>query len=920
MKKLKLFLLPVLMFTLVIPIAFVLTACGGGGIGGKDTDNDYNGNDNTNPVVYPVTYTVTFDTHGGNTVAIQTVDENSKATRPTDPTKSGYDFVNWFTAETGGTVFNFDTLINANTTIHAQWSAQGGTEIPTPSVTSVTVAPKNPATLTTVNATVQLTVAVVVEHGAAQTVNWVSSNNSVATVNASGLVTAVANGTVTITATSTVDGTKSDTATINVAIASTPPVEKRNVFVDVVGTGANGVTHFVSPTIPQTDTSVIVSLFDVPANATIEATNGVIADLTFLHTVTFTFSAGSSDLNFEITITAFVDANALQSITINGVSHLTHATGTNDLTFLTDLIYTATPYPAGASLSGYGWSMQQTGLSGVWFNEWESRLWFSGNPTSTRGFHTILIRFTNWENPTVYGELEVTLHVESSIIYWEPTADFDYTAGNDFVVFTWERNDDFSPLQRIQITNDNEDILFSGDIANGFSNPWIELTRTETHYVLTLSDLTQGEIGVLVERVPQFFWQVEFSTTMSLPLPKYPRTVFIVTEPAHIQTITASHGNEGGNHVLFQWQNADFVDWYQIVGITLERNSIIYTWTGERNHWKGWIFGGSDIELTSTSGNINVGYQMIEGDIIQLRINGQLNDKFTIQVKRGIGTTLSDAATSPTVELGMTYTEQKLGIPVNSASMTLNTLNWELSSSVWQSTGLIIRVTKDSFVWESAVLPRTTTSHSLVSAFASGGAGNYTIQIIARGGGIDWNIIYTDSDPFTISHTAIGRNLTLTSGGNGQVTGAGTYIFGQTVTVTATPNAGYGFDGWFNLAGVRVSGLATYSFVMQNADQELEARFIHSSQIRHAVTLSLSSQLTGVTMNYAVVGGASGSVQAGSSITLNLRPNDLIVISFSFPAGTLMWNYDVTVNGLPNNATYTVNGSLVLAGVVMQRF
>jgi len=53
---------------------------------------------------------------------------------------------------------------------------------------------------------------------------------------------------------------------------------------------------------------------------------------------------------------------------------------------------------------------------------------------------------------------------------------------------------------------------------------------------------------------------------------------------------------------------------------------------------------------------------------------------------------------------------------------------------------------------------------------------------------------------------------------------------------------------------------------------------------------------------------------------LNLRPNDLIVISFSFPAGTLMRNYDVTVNGLPINATYTVNRSLVLAGVVMQRF
>ena len=87
------------------------------------------------------TYTVTFNTDGGSAVQSQSVCSGQKATKPSDPTKTGSVFAGWYTAATGGTTFNFETTnINSNTTIYARWTAStvtltlnanGGTVTPT---------------------------------------------------------------------------------------------------------------------------------------------------------------------------------------------------------------------------------------------------------------------------------------------------------------------------------------------------------------------------------------------------------------------------------------------------------------------------------------------------------------------------------------------------------------------------------------------------------------------------------------------------------------------------------------------------------------------------------------------------------------------------------------------------------------------
>ena len=98
------------------------------------------------------TYTITFDANGGsvNTASDYTNAEYKLDSLPT-PEYDGYNFIGWFTNETGGDEITTSTVFGENMTIFAHWEkkeehkpAQGGTEKPeTPSEPSV---PETPAT------------------------------------------------------------------------------------------------------------------------------------------------------------------------------------------------------------------------------------------------------------------------------------------------------------------------------------------------------------------------------------------------------------------------------------------------------------------------------------------------------------------------------------------------------------------------------------------------------------------------------------------------------------------------------------------------------------------------------------------------------------------------------------------------------
>lgn len=74
----------------------------------------------------PSTCTVSFDTNGGaETIASQTVTEGETATKPEDPTRSGYTFVEWVNPE--GVAYDFAAPVDGNLTLKAIWEAKTDT-------------------------------------------------------------------------------------------------------------------------------------------------------------------------------------------------------------------------------------------------------------------------------------------------------------------------------------------------------------------------------------------------------------------------------------------------------------------------------------------------------------------------------------------------------------------------------------------------------------------------------------------------------------------------------------------------------------------------------------------------------------------------------------------------------------------------
>ncbi len=74
------------------------------------------------------TYTVSFNTNGGSTVASQIVNKNNKATMPTAPTKTDFVFGGWYTTSACTTEFDFNTPITADTTVYAKWNEPAKTK------------------------------------------------------------------------------------------------------------------------------------------------------------------------------------------------------------------------------------------------------------------------------------------------------------------------------------------------------------------------------------------------------------------------------------------------------------------------------------------------------------------------------------------------------------------------------------------------------------------------------------------------------------------------------------------------------------------------------------------------------------------------------------------------------------------------
>jgi uncharacterized repeat protein (TIGR02543 family) len=74
------------------------------------------------------TYTVTFDTQGGNAVTSQTVEQGGKVAQPANPSRTDYNFAGWYKEAVCTNAWNFATdLVTANITLYAKWTQGTGT-------------------------------------------------------------------------------------------------------------------------------------------------------------------------------------------------------------------------------------------------------------------------------------------------------------------------------------------------------------------------------------------------------------------------------------------------------------------------------------------------------------------------------------------------------------------------------------------------------------------------------------------------------------------------------------------------------------------------------------------------------------------------------------------------------------------------
>lgn len=76
---------------------------------------------NINKINNLETYNVTFDSDGGTNVDTKTIEENNVVSKPTDPTKDGYTFVEW---QLDGNTYDFNSKVTEDITLKAIWNLE----------------------------------------------------------------------------------------------------------------------------------------------------------------------------------------------------------------------------------------------------------------------------------------------------------------------------------------------------------------------------------------------------------------------------------------------------------------------------------------------------------------------------------------------------------------------------------------------------------------------------------------------------------------------------------------------------------------------------------------------------------------------------------------------------------------------------
>ena len=154
--------------------------------------------------------TVSFDSNGGSSVAAQSVNYNTAASKPADPSMTGYTFAGGFTGKDCKTAYDFNSNVTGNITLYAKWDKIPDQSFNTPtkykvSLNASSIPLQKGKSTTAVKATLTKGDSIA---------KWKSSNKKIATVDKKGKITAKKTGTATIT----VKTKKGATASVKVKV------------------------------------------------------------------------------------------------------------------------------------------------------------------------------------------------------------------------------------------------------------------------------------------------------------------------------------------------------------------------------------------------------------------------------------------------------------------------------------------------------------------------------------------------------------------------------------------------------------------------------------------------------------------------------------------------------------------------------
>lgn len=76
------------------------------------------------PYIEETSFTVSFDTNGGSIIPPVKIIGGETVSKPQNPTKEGYYFVNWYSDKSLTVIFDFNTKIYSNITLYAKWTTQ----------------------------------------------------------------------------------------------------------------------------------------------------------------------------------------------------------------------------------------------------------------------------------------------------------------------------------------------------------------------------------------------------------------------------------------------------------------------------------------------------------------------------------------------------------------------------------------------------------------------------------------------------------------------------------------------------------------------------------------------------------------------------------------------------------------------------